>query len=283
MNEVLHWIRKQDSETLKLIKDLIAEIDQSSDKACTSFVDSDKFNISLQGTRAMQDIQGMHSMEGCLKDLMEKNEQLSTSLMQIEQELKSKAQGVLSLKEKLQGLKAELLEKESALLDERSLNQALMKKLNDITSAAKGFGMLNESESIGHLSIVPSQGVSMDMAFENELESKDLEIGVLKTQNEQLQCSVLEFKRSNQVYLETIEKLKHKMKMASADEVGREGKGDEETFDDLSSLEELESFEAQDLVDVGVQTCNYENVVGIEMISCMASALEDIIIKTNFN
>ena len=123
----------------------------------------------------------------------------------------------------------------------------------------------------------------MDMAFENELESKDLEIGVLKTQNEQLQCSVLEFKRSNQVYLETIEKLKHKMKMASADEVGREGKGDEETFDDLSSLEELESFEAQDLVDVGVQTCNYENVVGIEMISCMASALEDIIIKTNFN
>jgi hypothetical protein len=69
------------------------------------------------------------------------------------------------------------------------------------------------------------------------------------------------------VYLETIQDLKQKICL----------KGEmNESFTDLSSLEELESFSAQDLCDAAVQTESKAGKTSLMYLKCMASAVEDL-------
>lgn len=222
---VVEWIKKQDSNVLKKILDVVGEVYGKSEQE--------------------------KNMEECLKELAEKNEQLSKSLLKIESELKLKVEGVENLKSKLDRLKSELSEKSSQLLEEKTINEVLLQKITELSNKS-------------HLS-----------ELKEELENKDLEIMLLKTQNTQLQYSILQFQQSNEVYVKTIEDLTKKLQSVRVSAYNDENK----SFEELSSLEDLDSFDEDQKIVTPEQCENKEIHETFQYFQCMALALEEVLIN----
>ena len=231
LEAVIEWIKRQDEGVLMKIREVVGE----------------KFE--------KMDSEKTETMDECLKELADKNEQLSKALFQIESELKSKAEGVHILKSKLERLKSEINEKDLALLEEKAINEALLQKSNQLQNDFH----LNE--------------------LKEELENKDLEIMLLRTQNTQLQCSILQFQQSNEVYIKTIEDLTKKLQNVRIANYT----DDDKSFEALSSLEELESFdedkEEQEKGSnrVSVNRDKQENGEFFQYFQCMALAIEEVL------
>lgn len=225
LEAVIDWIRRQDEGVLMRIREVVAE----------------KFE--------KMDSEKTETMDECLKELADKNEQMSKALFQIESELKTKAEGVQILKSKLERLKSELNEKESDLSEEKTKNEVLLQKISEL----KNDFHLND--------------------LKEELENKDLEIMLLKTQNTQLQCSILQFQQSNEVYIKTIEDLTKKLQNVRITNYA----DDDKSFEALSSLEELESFDEEIINSISVHHENQENGEFIQYFQCMALALEEVL------
>lgn len=248
----IEWIKKQpDDCTVQQLKEALCQ-----NQSISEDLESSSLQINLEGKSA--DI--------TLKELIEKNEELSTSLYHIENELRKKAEGLDTLKEKIEYLNKQLIEKESALIEEKSLNELLTAKLNDLSSVDK----LSTNRRIVEL--------------KNELESRCLEIVILQTKNVQLESSVEQYKCSTNVYLSTIDELKQKLHLLRLDNCDKLATGDNSRSQDseLSSLENLECLSEIATVSVATQTpkckpAKSSNKEFISYSSCMARAVEELL------
>jgi hypothetical protein len=252
---LIDWINKQPDEcTVGQLKEALNNRNSISNEL-------DNSSIQVQSIEK--------SPDNYLKELIEKNEELSTSLMQFEEELKNKAAGLDGLKASIVKLKKELAEKEAALVEEKTLNEALVGKINELSATGE------------------MRGTRRVVQLQNEIENKELEVVVLKTRNAQLENSLDQYRESNEVYLKTIEELKEKLHLMRLDRC-EGGEKEEDWFgsEELISIEDLGSDAELEKASVGIQTENVEEkMIGNERgkldlrhLTCMATAVEEVLL-----
>ena len=261
---LISWIKAQPNEcTVYEIKKILNE----------------KMNLHVEGLKNSESM----NMEGYWKELSDKNERLSVSLSKIEEELNLKIKSLEILKEKLEKSQIEVSEKEAALLEEKTVNEVLMNKISELRA--------------GDTLKVPRKIIEL----ENEIENKGFEVVILTTENIKLQNTLEQYKNSNTIYLNTIDELKkklHSLRLESCDDFKNDFEKEESFSEDLTSLENLESFSDIDKVNTSTQTpeiYDQENLKTenkeiwenkslkdgqyVFYISCMAKAVEDLLTK----
>ena len=263
-DNLIEWIRAQPDEcSIQEVKNFINE----------KFTFGDTFENST-----LQENVDNKNTDTYLKDLSEKNEELSHALSNIEKELRSKVEVLEILKEKLEKMQMLLNEKDNALLEEKTINDAMLMRINEL--------------KVTENSKMPRQIIEI----KNQLESKEIEIVMLKSENSQLKSNLEQVKASNSIYLSTIDELRKKLQLLRLDSGnGIENIYFEKSFteEELSSLENIDSFSDINIASVSTQTPieffeqnhmpqdKKKNSSYISYISCMANAIEEIIFMQN--
>ena len=267
MEGLIQWIKSQPDESSfhdikKLLTEKLVSNDSLDDGSILENAESRLSNINL-------------------KELSDKNEELSVTLCKIERELKNKSEGLDLLKIKLEKMQDLLAETENALLEEKTVNEALMNRINEVQAAD---------------SVQTSRNI---IELQNELESKELEALILKTENAQLQSSVEYHKRSSAVYVNTIEELSRKLQSLRLSTCEKENcQSPNSRCEELTSLEYIESLSERNAVSVHTQTfwqsdegnnadVYMEKKVKWEVgecflyVTCMAHAVEEMLAMIN--
>jgi hypothetical protein len=169
-----------------------------------------------------------------------------------------------------------LNEKEKALVQEKAINETLMTRIKD-----QG---------------LPDTGHSRKLIkLENELETKELKIIFLETENTKLANSLEHYKSANKVYINTIDELTKKLHIARLESCDKYVATDKETdLDEISSLEDLDSL--SDVLYISASTQTSDEQISPEVsnelnkpkplecfsyISCMANVVEEMLAIIN--
>ena len=269
MEVLIQWIKSQpDESSFTNIKKLLTE-------KCIS-------NEILDDGSILENAESRYSNIG-LKELSEKNEELSVSLYKIESELKNKSEGLDLLRSKLEKMQDLLVETENALLEEKTVNEALMNRINE----------LQATDNL----ITPRKII----ALQNQLESKELEVLLMRNENTQLQSAIEYHRSSSAVYVNTIDELSKKLqslRLGACEKGGLDSQNNSFSCEELSSLENIEgiseggavSVETQTLWrdggginagDIGLERVNFGEGEYFLYVSCMAHAVEEMLSMIN--